>query len=72
MNNNVFPKKSFSIEQSIKLLESRGLIINDKHLAYNFLFHINYFRLSGYFFHFQDSNNNFKKNTNFKESSLVY
>lgn len=37
-----------SIEEQIKILEERGLIIDDKNEAIKTLRHINYYRLSGY------------------------
>ena len=54
-----FDKKFLSISDQVKLLKSRGLIIdNEKRLSF-YLKHINYYHLSAYFKAFQDKDNNF-------------
>ncbi len=47
-------KLHLSIEEQIKKLESRGLIIDDREFAGNFLDRVNYYRISGYLFDFKD------------------
>src|SRR5438876_51843 len=48
MKNNTFEKPPFSIEEQIKQLSSRGLIINDKNLAKHYLSFISYYRFCSY------------------------
>lgn len=45
-------KPSLSLEDQIKLLESRGLIINNSSFAKHILSNISYYRLSSYFYNF--------------------
>jgi abortive infection bacteriophage resistance protein len=49
-----FNKKSTSVQEQIELLSTRGMIISDRREAAHFLQFISYYRLSGYFFHFQN------------------
>lgn len=49
-------KKHLSIDSQIAKLESRGLIINDKHFAHYVLERINYYRLTGYLHDFRKPN----------------
>ncbi|WP_425358240.1 Abi family protein [Treponema saccharophilum] len=55
-------------------LESRGLIVNDKSLAENALRNLNYYRLSGYWMHFEDCRNphHFKAGTKFEDIFDLY
>ncbi len=46
-------KKHLSIDSQIAKLESRGLIIKDKHFAHYVLERINYYRLTGYLHDFR-------------------
>jgi abortive infection bacteriophage resistance protein len=48
-----FTKKPTSVDEQIQLLESRGMTVPDRRNAAHYLQFISYFRLSGYFFHFQ-------------------
>ena len=41
-------KKHLSLTEQVALLESRGLVIADKQAAEELLYHVNYYRLSGY------------------------
>ncbi|WP_018086930.1 Abi family protein [Desulfurispora thermophila] len=43
-----FPKPPLSIEEQIKLLVSRGLVVEDETFATDVLNHVGYYRLSGY------------------------
>jgi len=65
-------KEILNIEELIKLLESRWLIINDKIKAKHYLSQIWYYRLSWYFKYFQNWENDFKKWTTFKQVLDIY
>lgn len=41
-------KKHLSLSEQVALMVSRGLIVADTSEAQNLLFHVNYYRLSGY------------------------
>jgi abortive infection bacteriophage resistance protein len=47
---NVYTKPHLSFADQVKLLESRGLLIGDRHAAANLLSVIGYYRLSGYWY----------------------
>jgi len=49
-----YSKPPLSIDEQIKLLESRGLIISDKTEAKRYLSNISYYRLSAYMYPFKD------------------
>lgn len=74
MNKIPFNKPALSISQQIAKLESRGLIVNDKQLAENALRNLNYYRLSGYWMHFEDcrSPHHFKAGTKFEDILELY
>lgn len=57
-SNNKIPytKKPLSIKTQIAKLEKRGLIIDDKNLASNYLSNISYYRLRAYTYPFQNNN----------------
>lgn len=48
-----FTKPAVSVDDQLKLLESRGLKVSDRAEARHCLHHIGYYRLSGYFLPFQ-------------------
>jgi abortive infection bacteriophage resistance protein len=48
-----FNKKSTTVEEQIALLIERGMLVADRQDAAHYLQFISYYRLSGYFFHFQ-------------------
>jgi len=48
-----YPKNIISFDKQIELLESRGMMIEDKVLAKDFLKNISYFRLQGFWWEFQ-------------------
>ena len=52
-----FTKPPLNIDEQIELLESRGLVINDKNFAKQKLCNINYYRLSAYMLPFQKPHN---------------
>jgi abortive infection bacteriophage resistance protein len=72
-----FNKKSTTVQEQIELLAKRGLIISNSTEAAHYLQFISYYRLSGYFFHFQkkdgtDTENNFLPNQTFEKILNIY
>lgn len=65
-------EKATTIDEQIDKLESRGLIIEDKEKAKELLLDIGYYRLGFYSYFFQDQDNNFLKDTKFKDIRLLY
>ena len=68
-------KKDFkSLEEQLKIFESKGLIINDRNSAKNILLKENYFFLNGYRFIFMVSNSDrkFLKNVTFDELYCMF
>ena len=59
-----------SVADQVTLLESRGLLIDDRALAEEFLEFANYYRFSGYCLAFQDRNHHFRAGAKF--SDIVY
>ena len=53
-----FDKPGLSLDEKIKLLQSRWLIIDDEEKAKHDLLHIWYFRLTWYFKFYQDKETN--------------
>lgn len=60
------------IEDQIKKLESRGLIIEDREKAKELLLDIGYYRLGFYSYFFLEKNSKFKSGTKFKDIILLY
>ncbi|WP_144311447.1 Abi family protein [Desulfonatronospira thiodismutans] len=61
-------KPALSLEEQIKLLSRRGLLIQDPSRAFHYLQYIGYYRLSGYFWPFQvpnDHEHKFQADTSF-------
>jgi Abortive infection bacteriophage resistance protein len=50
-----YVKQPLTIQQQIQKLESRGLIVDDKDIARNYLQNISYYRLRAYTYPFQDN-----------------
>lgn len=48
-------KKHLSLSDQVSLLISRGLVVSDRQKAEQLLFHVNYYRLSGYLHGFKQS-----------------
>jgi abortive infection bacteriophage resistance protein len=69
-----YNKPPLSISQQIGLLESRGLVINDKLEAESYLNNISYYRLSAYMLPFQivGTEHTFSDNTQFKQIIDLY
>ena len=73
----VFNKPPFDIDQLTKLLQNRGLKIDNVQIAKYYLQFIGYYRLSAYFLSFQDASNSdshhqFKQNTTFEDILNLY
>ena len=70
----VFDKAPLTLDQLIKLLESRGLLIEDSERAKRYLRYIGYFRLSRYFSPFKDrpSGAEFRPDATFDDILNVY
>ena len=69
-----FNKSHLSLEQQLTLLEERGLIVSDREQAKHYLGHLNYYRLSGYWFPFKQSptTDRFRPNTSFEDILNLY
>ena len=67
-----FAKTHLSYDEQITLLESRGLLVEDKALARRKLRHISYYRLSAYFLPFQKEKDLFVDGARFEEILHVY
>lgn len=66
-------KPFLNIQQQIQQLENRGLIINNKPLAIDFLtYEANYYKINGYFHLFQNIPNKFNANTTFENIIELY
>ena len=65
---------AISIADQIQLLESRGLIINDRASAENFLSNISYYRLAGYWWTLQSdkAQHQFKPGSDFESVIAIY
>lgn len=67
-----FTKPSLTIDQQLQLLADRWLRIENADEAKRYLEHIGYFRLSGYFKPFQNSDDRFLPNSSFEEILDIY
>lgn len=73
-----FTKAPLGNKDLLHKMRERGLIIEDEPAAYDALERIGYYRLSGYFLHFQTENkysknpHNFNKNTTFSDVLRLY
>ncbi len=67
-----FSKSHLSYEDQIKLLKSRNLIITNEQFALKKLQHLNYYRLSAYFYPFFEEKNRFANGTKFEDILQVY
>lgn len=66
-------KKHLSLTEQVSLLESRGLIITDKEEAEKLLYHVNYYRLSGYLHGFkQDDGIHYLPGTTLAQIKALY
>ena len=69
-----YPKKVISFDKQIKLLQERGLIIENSDSAKEYLRNISYFRLQGFWWEFQidKENHKFKEGTTIKNIIELY
>jgi abortive infection bacteriophage resistance protein len=69
-----YPKKIISFDKQIERLQERGMIINDVATAQGFLKNISYFRLQGFWWHFQTDadEHTFKADTKFEDVIALY
>lgn len=65
-------KRALTFEEQVELLEKKGFIINDKNKVINFLSKNNYYKVSGYFNIFENSEDNVVGNINFEKVMLCY
>src|SRR5680860_71266 len=67
-----YKKPATTIEQQIKLLKSRGLVINDEVILGDYLRDISYYHLSAYFKFYQKDDDQFFDNVNFEDVLRIY
>jgi abortive infection bacteriophage resistance protein len=67
-----YPKRALTYEEQVGLLESRGLLIQDKSLAVRWLSRTNYYRFSAYLFPFRNPDDTYKPGTNFASICEYY
>ena len=67
-----YPKKWLSLPQQIEKLKTYGLSIPDEGAAATFLYHINYYRFSGYCLAFEKSRHQFIPGTTFEQIRDTY
>ena len=69
-----FNKSHLTLHQQLALLEKRGLIVIDREQAKHYLGHLNYYRLSGYWFPFKQSptTDQFRPNISFEDILNLY
>jgi abortive infection bacteriophage resistance protein len=67
-----YDKPWLPISEQIRKLESRGLIIDNEKEAAEFLWHLNYYRFSGYCLAFEQSRHCFQSGTTFSQVRSAY
>lgn len=67
-----YNKPPLTIDDQIKLLQGRGLIIDDIEKAKRYLRNISYYHLSAYFKFYQDNDDNFEEKTSFDDVLNIY
>lgn len=67
-----YSKRWMSVADQVTLLESRGLIIDDRPLAEAFLGYANYYRFSGYCLAFKDRSDHFRGGVKFGDIVYAY
>jgi abortive infection bacteriophage resistance protein len=65
----VYDKPPLTIDQMIELMESRNLIVPDKDRARHYLKYINYYRLSGYGYLFEEDHTNGTRSHRFRDGT---
>lgn len=67
-----YDKPWLSVSDQLDLLESRGLTVNPRPDAEKFLWHLNYYRFSGYCLAFEESRHKFVEGTTFEDVRASY
>ncbi|MDI9859628.1 Abi family protein [Flectobacillus roseus] len=69
-----YSKPALTINDQLDQLENRGLLINDRNFAYNFLENVSYYRLAGYWWSLQSDkiNHIFKPKSDFQTVANLY
>jgi abortive infection bacteriophage resistance protein len=69
-----YEKQSIPLDEQIRKLKSRGLIITDEHFAGHYLKNVSYYRLAGYWWPMQEDkiNHIFKPNSCFEDVIALY
>jgi abortive infection bacteriophage resistance protein len=67
-----YTKPWLSIKDQIEKLISRGLVVTDRGSAERFLWHLNYYRFSGYCLAFEDQRHSFCDGTTFEIVKAAY
>lgn len=67
-----FSKNHLSYEEQAKLLQSRNLIVSNLDFAIKKLSHLNYYRISAYFYPFFEQKNSFKNGATFEDILQLY
>jgi len=67
-----FCKPHLSFEAQVNLLRDRNLTINNVHYALKKLKHLNYYRLSAYFYPFYEEKDLFREGTTFEDIVQLY
>jgi abortive infection bacteriophage resistance protein len=70
----IFQKPPITIDEQVKLLKSRGLIIQNEKFAHHTLSHISYYRLAGYWWPMQQDKEQhiFKPQSTFEDVVALY
>ena len=68
INNKVFT----TVEEQIKILKNRNMIISDEEQAKKFLQKVNYYIFTGYTHYFRGKNDNFNSKISFDDIMLLY
>jgi abortive infection bacteriophage resistance protein len=72
MNKVLYNKSPLSFYDQVKLLSSRGLVVNDHDKAVNFLSYSNYYRFSAYCLPFEIDRHSFRPGTTFEQIRELY
>lgn len=67
-----YDKPWLSIDDQLERLKSRGLVIDDAKGAERFLWHLNYYRFSGYCLAFEESRHTFRTGATFSQVQAAY
>ena len=70
----IYEKETLTIDQHIQQLQQRGLVIEDKNEAIQWLKNVSYYRLAGYWWSMQSDKvlHTFKQNSQFKDVISLY